>query len=161
MFREMRRSRQQLSEKESMEILENGTAGVLALSGDEDYPYAVPISYVYCGSRLYFHSAVSGHKIDAVQKSNKASFCVISQDHIVPEEYTSYYKSVIAFGRIRLLTEESEKRAAAELLAKKYHPADTPAGRSATIGQAWPRMALLELRIEHLTGKAARELIEK
>ena len=79
MFREMRRSRQQLSEKESMEILENGTAGVLALSGDEDYPYAVPISYVYCGSRLYFHSAVSGHKIDAVQKSNKASFCVISR----------------------------------------------------------------------------------
>lgn len=141
MFREMRRSRQQLSEKESMEILENGTAGVLALSGDEDYPYAVPISYVYCGSRLYFHSAVSGHKIDAVQKSNKASFCVISQDHIVPEEYTSYYKSVIAFGRIRLLTEESEKERLRNFWPRNTTPPTLPqdaAPPSARPGPAWP-----------------------
>lgn len=159
MFRKMRRNKQQLSERESIKILESATAGILALSGDGDYPYAVPISYVYSGSKLYFHSAVSGHKIDAIRKSDKASFCVISQDHIVPEEYTTYYKSVVAFGRIRVLTEETEKRAAIELLAEKYHPAGTPKERSATISEAWPRLALLELRIEHMTGKAARELM--
>lgn len=159
MFREMRRKRQLLDEKEDIEILKKGTAGVLALSGDEGYPYAVPISYVYSDSKLYFHSAVSGHKIDAIKNSNKASFCVIDQDCIVPEEYTTYYRSVIAFGRIRILEEESEKRAAIELLAKKYHPSDTQKGRTDTINEAWRRMCLLELAIEHMTGKAAKELM--
>ena len=80
MFREMRRKLQLLDEKESIALLERGTAGVLALSGDEGYPYAVPISYVYNDSKIFFHSAVSGHKIDAIKNSDKASFCVIAQD---------------------------------------------------------------------------------
>lgn len=83
-------------------------SGKCAETSSNYYPYAVPISYVYSESKLYFHSAVSGHKIDAIRKSAKASFCVISQDHIVPKEYTTYYKSVVAFGRIRLVTEETE-----------------------------------------------------
>lgn len=158
MFRTMRRDKQLLSQEQTVAILEQGTAGVLALSGDGGYPYAVPISYVYSDNKIFFHSAVDGHKIDAVKRSDKASFCVVDQDCVVPEEYTTYYKSVIAFGRIRILTEDSEKNAAIELLAKKYHPADTPQGRGAAIAQAWSRMNLLELHIEHITGKAAREL---
>lgn len=158
MFREMRRNKQLLDTEENIAILEKGTAGVLALSGDEGYPYAVPISYVYDNSKIYFHSAVSGHKIDAIKNFDKASFCVIDQDCIVPEEYTTYYKSVIAFGRIRILEEESEKRTAIELLAKKYHPADTQERRTHTINEAWSRLCLLELDIEHMTGKAAKEL---
>ena len=80
MFREMRRKRQLLSDKESIEILENGTSGVLALLGDDEYPYAVPISYVYDNAKIYFHGAKTGHKIDAIRKCSKASFCVIEQD---------------------------------------------------------------------------------
>lgn len=160
MFREMRRKLQLLDEKESIAILEKGTAGVLALSGDQGYPYAVPISYVYSDLKIYFHSAVSGHKIDAIKNSDKASFCVIDQDCIVPEEYTTYYKSVIAFGKIRILEDETEKRDAIERLAKKYYPADTWQGRTDTINEAWSRMYLLELTIEHLTGKAAKELMQ-
>lgn len=158
MFRTMRRDKQLLSQEQTVAILEQGTAGVLALSGDGGYPYAVPISYVYSDNKIFFHSAVDGHKIDAVKRSDKASFCVVDQDCVVPGEYTTYYKSVIAFGRIRILTEDSEKNAAIELLAKKYHPSDTPQGRGAAIAQAWSRMNLLELHIEHITGKAAREL---
>ena len=92
MFREMRRKKQILSEEETAEVLNRGTSGVLALLGDDDYPYAVPVSYVYCDSKLYFHGAKSGHKIDAVKKCDKASFCVIDRDDVVPEEYTTYFK---------------------------------------------------------------------
>lgn len=148
-----------LDEKESIAILEKETAGVLALSGDEGYPYAVPISYVYRDSKIFFHSAVSGHKIDAIKNTDKASFCVIAQDRIMPEKYTTYYKSVIAFGRLRILEDASEKRTAIELLAQKYYPGDTREGRADTINEAWSRMCLLELNIEHMTGKAAKELI--
>ena len=114
MFREMRRKRQLLSQEDIQKVLYQGTSGVLAVSGDAAYPYAVPLSYVYDGEKIYFHSAKSGHKIDAVSQNPRASFCVIDQDQIVPEEYTTYFRSVIVFGTIRILHDEAEKREAIE-----------------------------------------------
>lgn len=161
MFREIRRKKQTLSLEESIRILEKGTAGVLALSGDDGYPYAVPISYVYEDSKFFFHGAKSGHKIDAIRRCEKASFCVIEQDHIVPEKYTTYFKSVIAFGKIRIMKEESEIRKAVETLALKYHPNDTEDGRQEVIKRDWDRLCMIELSIEHLSGKEAIELVPK
>lgn len=161
MFREIRRKKQTLSLEESIQILEKGTAGVLALSGDEGYPYAVPISYVYEDSKLFFHGAKNGHKIDAIRRCGKASFCVIEQDHIVPEKYTTYFKSVIAFGRIRIMEGEAEIRKAVETLALKYHPNDTEEGRREAIQRDWNRLCMIELSIEHLSGKEAIELVPK
>ena len=129
MFREMRRKNQSLSLEECALVLNRGTSGVLALSGDDQYPYAVPISYVYDGAKLYFHCAKSGHKLDAVTRNPKASFCVIDQDQVVPEEYTSYYRSVIVFGTIKILEHEEEKRIAIEKLALKYAPNDSAVNR--------------------------------
>ena len=91
MFREIRRKNQLLSTEETIKIFERGTSGVLALLGDNDYPYAVPISYVYCDGILFFHGAKTGHKIDAIAKCGKASFCVIDEDNVVPEEYTTFF----------------------------------------------------------------------
>ena len=108
-FRVMRRMQQQLSEEESISILRKSTAGTLALLGDNDYPYAVPISYVYADGKLYFHSALSGHKVDAIRKCDKASFCVIEQDEVHPEKFTTFFRSVIAFGRIHIIENEAEK----------------------------------------------------
>ncbi len=73
-FREMRRKRQQLTKERCIEILKNATSGTLALLGDNGYPYAVPISFVYSNGKLFFHSALSGHKIDAIRNHDKASF---------------------------------------------------------------------------------------
>lgn len=159
MFREMRRKKQKLSKEECDRILSNGTSGVLALHGDDGYPYAVPISYVYDGEKLWFHSAKNGHKIDAVTKNAKASFCVIDQDQIVPEEYTTYFRSVIAFGRIRILEDDEEKRSAVEKLAVKYAPDDTAENRDQAIEREWKPLCMLEMEIEHLSGKEAIELV--
>lgn len=158
MFRELRRKKQLLSQEETEAVLTRGSAGVLALLGDEDYPYAVPISYVYSGGSLYFHCARSGHKLDAIERSEKASFCVIDQDQIVPEEYTTYFRSVIAFGRIRILEDEKERRGAIEKLVLKYAPDSTPEERQQAIQREWERLCILELEIEHVTGKEAIEL---
>jgi len=160
MFREMRWKKQALPESECFAVLDRNTAGVLALSGDGGYPYAVPISYVRDGGRILFHSAKSGHKLDAVARCERASFCVIDRDQVVPEEYTTYFRSVIAFGRIRLLEAPEEKRRAIELLARRYAPEDTPANRDAAIDREFAPLCMLELSIEHLSGKEAIELVK-
>ena len=90
MFREMKRGKQLLSVDETAAVMERCTSGVLACLGDEDYPYAVPLSFVYFNDKIYFHSAKAGHKIDAITKHPKVSFSVIDEDTIVGEEYTTY-----------------------------------------------------------------------
>lgn len=161
MFREMRRKRQALGEDEVSAVLKRGTSGVLALYGDDGYPYAVPISYVYDGKKLFFHCAQSGHKLDAIVRNAKASFCVIDQDQIVPEEYTSYFRSVIVFGTMRILEDDGEKRAAIEKLALKYAPDDRAENREKEIEREWKPLCMLEMNIEHMRGKEAIELVKK
>ena len=158
-FREIRRKKQQLTEEECIEIMARNTSGVLAVSGDNDYPYAVPLSYVFDGNKIYFHCAKSGHKLDAIQRNCKASFCVIDQDLIVPEKYTTYFRSVIAFGKIHIVQDEQEKRAAIEKLAVKYAPDDSAEGRQQAIDREWAPLCILEMSIEYITGKAAIELV--
>ncbi len=159
MFREMRRKKQQLSEKETLEILNRGTSGVLALHGDDGYPYAVPISYVYSGSKLYFHSAKAGHKIDAIKNSEKASFCVIDRDDVVPEEYTTYFRSAIAFGKLRILEQNEEIIHAISALGRKYHPNGSEEELKNAIMRELNPLCVFEMEIDHLTGKEAIELV--
>jgi nitroimidazol reductase NimA-like FMN-containing flavoprotein (pyridoxamine 5'-phosphate oxidase superfamily) len=160
MFREMRRKKQQLSEEACIHVLEKGTSGVLAVYGEDGYPYAVPLSYVYDNHKLYFHSALSGHKIDSIKGNAKVSFCVIDQDQVVAEEYTTYYRSVIAFGTAKILESESEKRNTLEVLAAKYSPEQVQ-GRKQEINKSIHHLSMIELSIDYISGKEAIELVQK
>lgn len=154
----MRRKRQQLSDEESYVILQKATSGTLALLGDGDYPYAVSISYVYSEGKLYFHSALSGHKVDAIRSCDRASFCVVAQDDVKPALYTTFFRSVIAFGRIHIVDDEAEKLAAARLLGNRYNPHQDEALQK-ELENGLARMLVIRLDIEHLTGKESIELV--
>lgn len=158
MFREMRRNKQQLSTEECIDILRRATSGVLAVSGDDGYPYAVPLSYVYHNNAIFFHGAASGHKLDAIRQNGKFSFCVIDRDEVIPEKLTSAYRSVIAFGTAHVLEDEDEIREAAQILGQKYSP-----GMDELINQEietyMRHMAVVRLDIEHMTGKIGLELL--
>lgn len=158
-FREMRRKRQMLAEEESIAILQKATSGTLALLGDNDYPYAVPISYVYQEGRLYFHSAMEGHKVDAIRKCSKASFCVIDQDDVKPEKYTTFFRSVIAFGRVHIVENDSERFEIARLLGNRYNP-NHYEDLQKEIESGLSHMLVIRFDIEHLTGKEAIELMK-
>ena len=160
MFREMRRKKQQLSRQEAEEILTNGTSGVLAVAGDGGYPYAVPLSYVYQDGVLWFHGALSGHKLDAIRQNSKASFCVIGQDQVVPEKLTTRYRSVIAFGQVRVLEDEGEIRRAAQILGEKYNPGQPEAVRQ-EIDREFSVLCMFQMDIEHMTGKEGLELLKE
>lgn len=160
-MREMRRSRQLLGEAETLEILDRGSHGVLALIGDGGYPYALPISYAREGDRLYMHCAKAGHKLDALRAEPRASFCVVARDEVVPEEFTTRYRSAIAFGRIHELAGEEDILRALRLLCAKYCPGIGAEAVEAEIAREFAGVNVLEFKIERLSGKQARELIEK
>ncbi len=155
----MRRFRQQLPDAESIELLKKATSGTLALLGDEGYPYAVPISYVYSDGKLYFHSALEGHKVDAIRNCDKASFCIITKDDVHPEKYTTFFRSVIAFGRIHIIEDPVEKLEIARLLGNRYNPNQDEALQQ-EINSGLSRMLAIRFDIEHLTGKESVELMK-
>ena len=159
-FRPMRRRAQQLPLTECEQILTGATSGVLAVYGDGGYPYTVPVSHVYQDGKIYFHCAVSGHKLDAIRRCGKVSFCVIARDDVMSAERTTAYVSVVAFGRARIAESEDELRYIAGLVGRKFsgdYPEDCQAEIDETI--ASHRLACVEIRVEHMTGKCAREIM--
>ena len=160
MFREMRRKNCVISIETAEKILRDGDYGVLALSGDDDYPYAVPINYALADGKIYFHSAKIGHKLDAIRRNDKASFCVVARHDVIAEEFTTYFTSAIAFGRIKLVEDSNDpdKLRGLELLADKYSSTASPARREKELSRL-DALIVPVMTIEHLTGKAARELV--
>ena len=158
MFREMRRGKQLLSMKDTIIVMDRCTNGILACLGDEDYPYAVPLSYVYFNDKIYFHSAKVGHKIDAIIKNPKVSFTVVDEDTIVSEEYTTYFRSVIAFGKARVV-EGDERLEAFEALVEKYS-GDQPEEAKHKEITGCKEAYIIAIDIEHITGKEAIEYVK-
>jgi nitroimidazol reductase NimA-like FMN-containing flavoprotein (pyridoxamine 5'-phosphate oxidase superfamily) len=154
MFRKMRLEENMTSNEEAVEMLQKAANGVLAVLGDEDYPYAVPLSFAYADGKIYFHgtSAVS-HKIEAIRKHPKVSFCVITQDNILPEKFNTLYKSVIAFGKARVLTDPKEIEQGILTIVKKYAGGYMESGRKYMNAEAG-NFCVVEIDIEHMTGKA-------
>jgi len=159
MFREMRRGKQLLPMEDTVKVMNRCTNGVLACLGDDDFPYAVPVSYVYYNEKVYFHSAKAGHKIDAIIKNPKVSFSVIDEDTIVSSEYTTYFRSVIAFGKARIV-EGEEWLNAFKALVEKYS-GDQPEEAKHKEISGCTQAYLIAIDIEHITGKEAIEYVNK
>lgn len=155
MTRNMRRFKQQLSAEETEKILRNCKYCVMAVSGDNDYPYAVPLNYVCDGTSVYIHSASQGHKIDSLKRNPKCSLCIVDKDDVMPEEFTSYFRSVIAFGTACFVESTDEKIAALRLLGDKYSPGIDP---EEEIARFIKTVCIIRIDIDSVTGKEAIEL---
>ena len=157
MFREMRRSAQALPAEECEEILARRGEGVLAMAGDDGYPYALPLNYVYADGKLIFHCAKVGHKMDAMKSCDKASFCVIDAADVVPEEYSTAYRSVIVFGRVKILTDAEDIIPYLHAIGAKFTKDDEEA-RMKYMKPLLSQVAVVVLSPEHISGKEGRLL---
>lgn len=167
MFPSMRRRRQEMNLADTLELLRTGDYGILAVQGNDGYPYTIPINYVFLEKGLdgsaakdafYFHCALEGHKIEALHRDPKASFCVVERHDVVPERFATTYRSVIAFGKLRIVS-QTEMRDAVYKLTKKFDPAAHET-ILAEIEKDGPRCTVLELKVEHLTGKVSSDLLK-
>lgn len=155
MERKMRRFKQELPEKESQRILSSGKYAVWAVDGDDEYPYAVPINYVYDGNTIYIHCARQGHKTDSIVRNPKCSMCIVEKDDVIPEEFTSYFRSVIVFGKAEIVEDESQRLNALRLLCDKYSPGIDPTDE---IARFLKTVCIVRIDIDRITGKEAIEL---
>ncbi|MDE5986789.1 MAG: pyridoxamine 5'-phosphate oxidase family protein [Prevotella sp.] len=158
MERKLRRNKQELPKEVTLQILRQGKVAVWAVDGDNDYPYAVPVNYVYDNGFVYIHCAKQGHKIDAIKRNPKCSLCIIDKDDIVPEEYTCYFRSIIAFGEAVIIDTDKDKVSALKLLCNKYSKGTDP---TEEINRFLKTVCIVKIRIHAITGKEAIELARK
>lgn len=155
MFRQMRRIRQELPREECIEILEKQPRGFLGVLGDKEYPYSIPMNYIYHENKIFFHSAREGHLNDSIRKHEKVSFTVINDGEKVENEWYYTFKSVICFGKIKVIEESEEKHNILTILGNKYFPSDEYTENE--INKSLNRTQVLELDIEYMSGKIVTE----
>lgn len=158
MFREMRRSAQQISDEACLQVLRTAKHGVLSVMGDDGYPYGVTLSHWYCeeDGHIYFHGAGEGHKIDAIKACDKISYCVI--DDGIPSDKLDWafqYNSVVVFGRIRIVEDLEKKRWICSELGHKFTNDEDYINRD--LQKNLHRVCCLEIVPEHITGKKVNE----
>ncbi len=156
-FRPLRRKNRQIDGGAAKELLRTARRGVLATQGDDGYPYAIPVNFWYDEEheRIYFHGARTGHKVDALRRCDKVCFTVIGDEMIRDEPWAPYLRSVVVFGRCRLMEADDESLAALRRLAMKFFPSEELVDEE--IARSGKAVQMYEIRIEHLTGKEIQE----
>ena len=157
MFRELTRIKQKLTAEESAALLQQVTRGVLAVQGDDGYPYAVPTNHYYdphSGS-LFFHSGIKGHKVDAIRRCDKVSYCVTDNGVRREGDWALTYKSVIVFGRVRIIEDLEYAMDMTRRLSLQF--TDDTGYIEQEITDAGDHTLVFELVPQHITGKIVRE----
>lgn len=154
MFPEMRRKDRQLSQKETVRVLESALYGTISTVNEDGWPYAVPIDFVYADGKLYFHGARDGAKLQDFRRNNRVCFSAVASAQTVPEQFSTRYASAVVFGHVSELDGE-EKEAALLRLIEKYCPDHLEQGRD-YVRREMETTAAFAVSIEHMTGKARK-----
>ncbi len=157
MFRELIRKHKQLPEETCIEVLKNETRGVLSVLGDDGYPYGTPMNYWYNeeNGRIYFHCGKVGHRLDALRRCDKVSFCVYDKGYIPEGEWAYKVNSVIVFGRMHIIDNQEQIIDIVTKLSHKFTQDDDYIRDEIDKGIA--ATLLLELIPEHMCGKVVTE----
>ena len=157
MFPAMRRWKQQLSDEDCAALLKNTPRGILSVLGDDGYPYGIPMNHWYCedDGKLYFHGAKEGHKIDAISKCDKVSYCVHDDGYREDGQWPLHIKSVVVFGRIQPVTDDAKVLEICTHLCQKF--TDDKAYLEHELKHSLPKVLCLALTPEHMTGKLVKE----
>lgn len=156
-FRDLLRIKQKLSMEECIRLLKTEKRGVLSVNGFNGYPYGMPMNHWYhdADGVLYFHCGKKGHRLDALQHSDRVSFCVVDQGNAMPGEWALNFKSVIVFGRMKLVDDPEQIAFVSEQLSRKF--TDDEQYIQNEIRRFASQTLLLVLTPEYICGKAVRE----
>lgn len=152
MKREMYKKERQMSESDVIKACQNGNHGTLSMIGDDGYPYATPVNYIYIDGKIYIHSAKYGYKVDCINQNNKVCFSAIINAKVEQSKFTAAFQSIIATGKIHAVEDEGERRNVLEQFIYKLSPDFVENGMKFVDG-AIGKTLLLRMDVEEITGK--------
>ena len=157
MFRAIRKKKNEISINAAKDLLRSSRRGVLAVNGDEGYPYAIPINYLYDeeNNRIIFHGAKAGHKVDSLKKNDKICFTIYGNETIKEENWAPYLQSVVIFGKCHLVENKDDIISMLKKFALKYYPNEEMVNKE--IEFSGRGIQMFEIEIEHLSGKEVQE----
>ena len=158
MFRELTRKNKQLSAEECISVLQQETRGVLSVLGDDDYPYGMPMNHWYNeeDGAIYFHCGnMNGHRMDALKRHDKVSYCVYDKGYRNEGEWAWNVKSVIVFGRMEILDDMEKITDITTKLSHKFTQDEEYIKKE--IELYGHETLLLKLISEHICGKLVNE----
>ncbi|MDA8223895.1 MAG: pyridoxamine 5'-phosphate oxidase family protein [Desulfitobacterium hafniense] len=156
-FKPIRRVDREISKDEALSLLKLAEYGVLSLAQTEnEYPYGVPIDYIFYEDNLYFHCATEGQKLDILKINNKACFTVVLDAKVLPRYHSTAYKSVIVFGRCTLLNDNLKD----EMLLKfgMRFAGDFPEVIKETIQKTGKATTIIKFEIDYVSGKQRKDI---
>ena len=157
MFRPIRRTKREISIEQTRQLLSDERRGVLAVNGDDGYPYAIPINFIYDekNQKIYFHGARAGYKYEAIKACEKVCFTVYGNESIKKEAWAPYMQSAVVFGRCHLIDDQDHAIELVKMFARKYYPDEkTIEDEVEAYGKT---VQMFEIDIEHMSGKEIQE----
>jgi hypothetical protein len=114
-----------MSQDDANAFLAAQPEGRLATCDHAGQPYITPVNHLFHEGKLYFHSKLTGRKLDNIAQNSRVCFEVstvekITVAHDRPCGCSTRYTSVLAFGVARVISDEAEKAALLNLLVKKF-----------------------------------------
>ncbi len=157
MFRKIRKIKNEINQEDVKELLKTSRRGILAMNGDDGYPYAIPVNYFYdeTEGKIFFHGAKAGYKVDCLKSSDKVCFTVIGSEMIRAEEWAPYMQSVVIFGRCQLIDDKQNAMKRLKDFAMKYYPSENMVLDE--IKEDGKATQMFEIDIEYMTGKEVQE----
>ena len=157
MFRSIRKKRNEISIDEAKELLRCSRRGILAVNGDNGYPYAIPINYLYDedSHKIVFHGAKAGYKVDCLKVCDKVCFTVYGNERIQEESWAPFLQSTVVFGRCHLVENQEATMTLIKKFAMKYYPDEALADEQ--IARNGRATQMFEITIEYMSGKQVQE----
>ena len=157
MFRPVRKKKNEISAEEARVLLRSARRGVLAVHGDDGYPYAIPINFFYDeeAGKIYFHGSRAGHKADALKRCDKVCFTVVGPETVRDEAWAPYVRSAVVFGRCRPVEDPAEALRVLKRFAMKYYPDERTADEE--IDRSAKAVRMYEITVGHVSGKEVQE----
>ena len=157
MFRPIRKKKNEISIDAAKELLRCSRRGILAVNGDNGYPYAIPVNYLYDedAQKIIFHGAKAGHKVDSLRACDKVCFTIFGNERIKEESWAPFLQSVVVFGRCHFVENQEDISKLVKKFAMKYYPDEKIVDEEVALSGKGVQM--FEIEIEHLSGKEVQE----
>jgi nitroimidazol reductase NimA-like FMN-containing flavoprotein (pyridoxamine 5'-phosphate oxidase superfamily) len=153
----LRRADVAMTDEQMLRALDRGFVGRLATVSEDGSPYCVPLLYIWADNRVFLHgTSARGHLQANVAREPRVCFELDDADEVF--DYGRFecdsglaYRSVIAFGLIRIADDAATKQRFCERLMEKYGKPNSIRPKN-----FFPRLDVITvyvMTIERMTGK--------